>query len=222
MFSNDNPDYSSTCAAIATMINECDLRIRLTEQNMKLRDSYQEKLERSERNILAANAVIELIKPMIRDIQDYVAKRREDSMLSINNALRLAGEIIPNSTEGIYFKQDGEDAWLATPDDLEVDMVEGGGYRQISSTFLRSVVLQTNPDMLQTMFLDEIFSLVSPENSSTLSMYLNVICQDMQVISIEQKPQIYSNIDGVRYTFKKSEDFATVEFSKLERTENNT
>ena len=156
---------------------------------------------------------------MLDDIQVYIAERRKNSMQSMNNALRMAGEIIQDSTEGIYFKIDGDEAWLATPDGLEADMVEGGGYRQISSTFIRSVVLGVNNGTLDTLLLDEIFALVSPENSAALSLYLNVICQDKQVISIEQKPQVYSNIDSVMYTFSKGTDYTEVHKSIIKHGE---
>ena len=210
-------DYSNTCINLAKVIGDLDVRIKMSEQNKKLRATYEEHISNYTRSISLLNGSMDIMKPMLADIQHYIAERKKESMQNINNALRLAGEIIKDSTEGIYFKLDGDEAWLSTPDDLEVDDVEGGGYRQISSTFLRSVVLAANANTLNTVLLDEIFSLVSPENSAALSLYLNVMCQDMQVISIEQKPQVYSNIDCLTYTFNKDNEYAEVTHKTVKR-----
>lgn len=211
------PDYSNTCAALTRAIQDLQVRIRVSEQNTKLMVTYDENITKLQNNVAICNKVIDVIKPLAMDTTDYIAKKRREALQNINNALRLAGEIIQDSTEGIFFNVDGEDAWLSTPDGLEVDLVEGGGYRQISSTFIRSVVLAANNNTLNTMFLDEIFSLVSPENSAALSLYLNIICQDMQVISIEQKPQVYSNISHVRYLFNKIGEYTTISKSIVTR-----
>lgn len=213
-------DYSDTCSALRDMIVDYEARIRVSEQNKALSETYSEKLQVAERNIELCNQVLDNLKPMLTDIQNYIQMRRQKSMQNINNALRLSGEIIQDSTEGIHFKMEKDEAWLATPDDLEVDMIEGGGYRQVSSTFIRSVILAANSDRLRTLMLDEIFSLVSPENSAALSLYLNIMCQDMQVISIEQKPQVYSNIDNVQYMFNKDEEFAEVTRREVKREAN--
>lgn len=210
-------NYYNTCNELVSAIQQINTSIAISEQNAITKANNESNIKKYEANIMLCNGVLDNIKPIVEDVQDYVTERKKESMHNINNALRLAGEIIPDSTEGIYFKLDGDEAWLATPDDLEVQVVEGGGFRQVSSAFLRSVVMNSNPDNLQTMFFDEIFSLVSPENSSTLSLYLNVICQNSQIISIEQKPQVYSNIDCVRYLFTKDEDYATVTKSLIKR-----
>lgn len=219
MSSYNNNDYSDACAALDRCIQDIDVRIRMSEQNQKLYDSYTDKIKTLEDNIALCNGVMDIMKPLLDDVQEYITRRKKESMQNINNALRMAGDIIQDSTEGIYFNMEGDEAWLSTPDGLEVDMVEGGGYRQISSTFIRSVVLGANPDNLSTLFLDEVFSLVSPENSAALSLYLNVMCQDRQVISIEQKPQVYSNIDSVVYMFSKDNDFAEVTKKLVRRGE---
>lgn len=219
MYSYNNNDYSDACAALDRCIQDLDVRIRMSEQNQKLYDSYTDKIKTLEDNIALCNGVMDIMKPLLDDVQEYITRRKKESMQNINNALRMAGDIIQDSTEGIYFNMEGDEAWLSTPDGLEVDMVEGGGYRQISSTFIRSVVLGSNPDNLSTLFLDEVFSLVSPENSAALSLYLNVMCQDRQVISIEQKPQVYSNIDSVVYMFSKDNDFAEVTKKLVRRGE---
>lgn len=219
MSTYNNNDYSNACAALDRCIQDLDVRIRMSEQNQKLHDSYKDKIKTLEDNIALCNGVMDIMKPLLDDVQEYITRRKKESMQNINNALRMAGDIIQDSTEGIYFNMEGDEAWLSTPDGLEVDMVEGGGYRQISSTFIRSVVLGSNPDNLSTLFLDEVFSLVSPENSAALSLYLNVMCQDRQVISIEQKPQVYSNIDSVVYMFSKDNDFAEVTKKLVRRGE---
>lgn len=219
MSSYNNNDYSDACTALDRCIQDLDVRIRMSEQNQKLYDSYTDKIKTLEDNIALCNGVMDIMKPLLDDVQEYITRRKKESMQNINNALRMAGDIIQDSTEGIYFNMEGDEAWLSTPDGLEVDMVEGGGYRQISSTFIRSVVLGANPDNLSTLFLDEVFSLVSPENSAALSLYLNVMCQDRQVISIEQKPQVYSNIDSVVYMFSKDNDFAEVTKKLVRRGE---
>lgn len=210
MSENTGYHYSDTCSSLAALISDLDVRIRLSEQHEKLKQSYESKIANLEENVALCNGVMDIMKPMLEDIQKYITDRKYESMQNINNALRIAGEIIPDSAEGIHFKLDGDEAWLSTTDGLEVDMTEGGGYRQISSTFIRSVILEVNPDTLNTLMLDEVFSLVSPENSARLSVYLNIMCQDMQVISIEQKPQVYSNIDNVTYVFSNDNDFAEV------------
>ena len=210
MSTNTICDYSDTRSNLMKEIQDLDVRIRVSEQNQKLYDSYTDKVKTLEENIALCNGVIEIMKPMLSDVQDYVTKRRRESLSNINNALRMAGEIIKDSTEGIYFEMKDDEAWLSTPDGLDVDTVEGGGYRQISSTFVRAVTLESNPDTLNTLMLDEIFSLVSTENSAVLSLYLNVMCQNMQVISIEQKPQVYSNVDSTTYLFSNNDDYAEV------------
>lgn len=211
--------YSGTCAALTKAIQDLDVRIRVSEQNQKLYDSYTDKIKSLEDNIALCNGVMQIMKPLTDDVQTYITERKKSSMQNINNALRIAGEIIPASTEGIFFQMDGDEAWLSTPDGLEVDMTEGGGFRQISSTFIRSVVLQANNDKLNTLLLDEIFSLVSPENSATLSLYLNIISQNTQIISIEQKPQVYSNIDSVMYTFSVNDEYTEVSKREIKRGE---
>ncbi len=201
------PDYSSTCRILERELSGYASRIKVSEQNTKLKDTIQEKIDTFSRGMVVCNTLLDLVKPILADTKTYINNKRQESMNNINNALRLAGEIIKDSADGIYFQLDGDEAWLSTQDGLEVDMTEGGGYRQISSTFIRSAVLSANSHNLQTLFLDEMFATVSVQNSSVLSLYLNVICKNMQVISIEQKPQVYSNVDTRVYSFNKVGDY---------------
>lgn len=212
-------NYNSTCHNLENALRDIDVKIRMSEQNAKLKAQYQDQYRRHENNIALCNAVLDKIKPMVGGVQKYINKKRTESMQNINNALRLAGEIIPDSASGIHFKMDGDEAWLATEDDLTVQNTEGGAYRQVSSTFVRAVVLASNADFLQTIMLDEVFAHVSVENTNQLSFYLNVLCQDRQIICIEQKPEIGSNIDTTTYTFSKGTNYAELTKQVVKRNE---
>lgn len=218
MSTNTGYCYSNTCTALRDAITDLDVRIRVSEQNQKLRDSYSEKLQTLEENISLCKEVLEHVKPLLNDVQDYIANRKKESMQNINNALRMSSEIIPDSAEGVYFQMDGDEAWLSTADGLIVDAVEGGGYRQTSSTFIRSVILNSNPEVLHTLILDEVFALVSPENSAILSVYLDLLCKTTQIISIEQKPQVYSNVDSIMYHFIKGDQYSEVRKEHINRS----
>lgn len=210
MFTQSSNNYSGTCHHLSQVIQDLNVKIQLSEQNAKLKANYSEQLRKHEGNIVYCNAVLESLKPKVNDIQEYINNKRVESMQNINNALRLAGEIIPDSASGIHFEMEDDEAWLATEDGLTVQGTEGGAFRQVSSAFVRAVVLGANPDALQTMFFDEVFAHVSVANTATLSMYLNILCQDKQVICIEQKPEIFSNIDATVFFFDKGEKYTTV------------
>ncbi len=217
MSANPIRNYSDTCSKLTTEIQNLSVRVRVSESNMKLQENYSEKLRKAEESIKLCNCVLDVMKPMIGDIEKYIGDKRKESMQSINKALQMAGEIIQDSTEGIHFEVEGDEAWLSTPKGLEVEMVEGGGFRQISSVFVQAVVLAANYGKLKTLLLDEMFSLVSVSNSSVLSLYLNVMCQNMQIMCIEQKPEVFSNIDYTMYSVEKGTDYAIITKKDIKR-----
>lgn len=217
MHENDVSDYSDTVVNLANAIRELDTKIQVGMQNLKLKESYEEKIRDKTHNVQLCNGVIEKLKPMITDIEEYLDNRKTSAMQSINNALRIAGEIIPDAADGIKFELDGDDAMLVNNNGCSVAKTEGGGFHQVSSVFLREVILASNPDYLSTLFLDEIFSLVSEENSASLSLYLNVLTQNTQVISIEHKATVRSNIDHIQYVFMKMDTFAQVQRINVKR-----
>lgn len=211
MSENAEHNYSSTCARLTSRMQEVYSRIKLGEQNAKLKATYDTQLHKHERNIELCNEALNTLKPLIDDTEDYSNRRRTEALQNINNALRMAGEIIYDADDGIKIRLDGDEAFVVTGDDRTVQNTEGGAFRHISSTFLQAVMLQTNQDLLQTLMLDEMFAQVNAENTAKLSLYLNAMSQNMQIICIEQKPEIKSNVDTLIYHFKKGEDFADVE-----------
>lgn len=203
-------EYNTVCALMRNRLVECDLHIKETEENSKklgeltgLRDTYKS-------NVVSCQQVIDSLKPMIEDVQSYITDKRKDSKTKLNNALRVAGEIVPAAVNGIKFEIEGDEAWLQTPNGAYVDRSEGSGYKGTTSVLLRSIVLAANPDKLQTMFLDEPFAKLSNERTALLSQYLPILLADQQVILIEQKKEIYANADCTLYGFFKSDNYTTI------------
>ena len=162
-------DYSTTCRLLKEQMDDAMYRVRSTRANQTVIDSQMASIKELTDAVAGCNAVLRWLKPYMTVVQDYLAERRSASLQSVNNAIRLAGEIIPDANVGARLNIEGKDAWLSTSDDLDLQLTEGGGYRNITSTFLRMVILGANQSLLQTVVLDEVAAAVSPENSATLS-----------------------------------------------------
>lgn len=213
--------YADTCSRLNSQLADYLGRVRVSDNNKKIKADCDEKIKTFSSSLRVCDAMLEIFKPMLNDVKRYINEKKAEAMQNVNNALRLSCEIVPDATPGIHFELDGDKAYLLTEDGLFVDDTEGGGLRQISSVFLRAVIAKANPGILNTLFLDEVFSQVSQENSATLSLYLNLLTQDTQIISIEQKPQVYSNIDSTIYRFQKTGDYSTVTKEVVTREEEN-
>lgn len=203
-------DYHTTCDDLRALMAHYDYQVRMTKHNLQLRDTYKKDIETFENNINVLHIVNQYITPLIKVIEDYLAERKTESMTAVNNAIRIASEIIPDAMQNVQFVVKGDEAWIQTTDGLMVRWSEGAGYKSILSTFLRSVTLNANQDLLQLLILDEPFAKVSVEYSATLSAFLGIMSQNMQIISIEQKPEIYANVDYTNYAFAKQEGYSTV------------
>lgn len=211
MSTDANSRYRSTCAQLNSAIADCTAKINLTQSNKQLQLSCQEKLDRHQRNLYYANQVLNELKPIVAGIKEYIAERKRLALLGINNAIRLASEIIPNAMSNVHLEiEDNGDAYVASPDSIDMNILEGGGYRQILSSFIQSVILESNPAYLQTLILDEKYALVNAEFSADLSSYLSIMGQTHQIISIEQKQSIYSNTPYLDYHLEKGDKYTSV------------
>lgn len=180
---------------------EATFRIKTTEANMENR----EKQSLNMKNAKAASANLEVAireyKGLIDTLTEYLDKKRQQGNTAIMSAMQTAAYIVPSSDTTIIPKVEDGEAWFETTDGIDVSRLEGGGYRSILSVLMRAVVLRSSPKYLQTMILDELFAKLSVENSVTLSGYLPILAQDMQIISIEQKPEVFAKTPHVAYRF---------------------
>lgn len=203
--------YANTCASISRVIEDCNYKIKVTAANKGQIEQLNQKIQQLQDTMESLDLIKQYLKPMVNDIKEYLAARRKQSMQSINNAIRVASEIIPDAMPNITFELKGDEAWIQTSDGLLVNLSEGAGYKSVLSAFLRSVTLNANDDNIQLIIFDEIFSKLSVEYSTVLSAFLSIMVQNMQIISIEQKPEIYANASYTEYKFTKNGNYTTVE-----------
>jgi DNA repair exonuclease SbcCD ATPase subunit len=193
--------YADLCVKLSAEIANCSFRIEQTRENEKKAEKLRGQSDALGSSIKDTDTLIEKLKMLIEDVSTYTSDRRASSVNAVKQALMAAGNIVPASSKQIVFKMDQGEAWFETKDGLSLDRVEGSGYRATLSMFMRSVFMQTNPQYLQTLILDEIFAKLSPERSAILSTYLPLLGENIQIISIEQKPEVFSGLDCVSYNF---------------------
>lgn len=211
MSEDANARYRSTCAQLNTEIAACTAKINLSQKNMQLKASCEEKLTLHKKNLYLVNRVIEMVKPLMSDVKEFLSQKKRQSLLEINNSIRLAGDIVPNSMADVHLEiEDNGDAYVASQDGIDMEILEGGGYRQILSSFIQSVILAANPNLLQTLILDEKYALLNEEYSADLSTYLSIMGQSQQIISIEQKKAVYSNTSYLEYNLVKGDQYTSV------------
>ena len=195
--------YSYTINELTKEIYNCEFRIEET----KKRKAQIEKLDRDisvYKQILDnCVAVVDQLKPFIQDITAYVSDRRNKAIESLRNAIRVAGYIIPEATSDIDITIKGDEMELSTKtDNMDVDLLEGSGFKAVLSVLLRMSILQQNPNLLTNVFLDEPFSKVSTTKSQDVIVYLPVLAQRVPLLLIEHKHEMKQMQSGdIMYHF---------------------
>ena len=190
---------------------ESTFRIAATQKNQETRAKQEQNMKACKVAIERLDKGIAIYRAILNAISDYSDEKRKDGNAAVIAAMRAASFIVPSCDASIIPKCEEGEAWFETEDGIEVSRLEGGGYRSILSCLMRSVVLRSNPQFLQTLVLDEIFAKLSVENSATLSGYLPILAQDMQIITIEQKPEVTAKTPHVTYKFHLDGDRTTVQ-----------
>ena len=97
-------DYSATCAQLKQKLNDQRAKLSLSKQNRESLEYYAAQMRTAQNNIENCSRIIEALKPLVDDINEYINTRRAESMQNVNDALRLAGQIIQDAAEGIYMQ----------------------------------------------------------------------------------------------------------------------
>ena len=196
---------------ISKRINECDFKIEQTKQNLQTKQKLEDSIRIYKPLLRLVEQGIVDFKSLVKDSQSYLSERRAEANLAVQNALYAANNVVSDGIAGIKVKTNGNDVWLETPDGRLVSSSEGGGYRSTIGVLMRIALLKSNPNNLQFILLDEALAKLSTENSTIMSSYLPVLAQDSQIISIEQKDEIFADSSFVSYEFFLDENGTRLE-----------
>lgn len=203
--------YSSQCMRLRDLAAQCDLKIKQTKENQESFRNLTAQIEQYTKLSGSMTAVMAKIKPWMESLQRYNAQKKTESLLSINSALSVASLVVPSSMKGIKFVIDGGEAWLENEEGMDVEGVEGSGYKGVVSTYLRTIILKANTNVLQFLLLDEPLSKLATENSATFSTYIPILAEGMQIIWIEHKREVFSGLENkVVYNFFKDDRGCTL------------
>lgn len=202
---------NSTAELLRKRAQQATFRIQTTNDNMSKRDSQGKVMRNCESAKKNLEAGLREYRGILDAVVSYLDERRQQGNTAIMSAMQAASMIVPSCDGSITPKVEDGEAWFETTDGIDVSRLEGGGYRSILSVLMRATVLRSNPQCLQTLILDELFAKLSVENSVTLSGYLPVLAQDMQIISIEQKPEVFAKTPHIAYRFYLDGDHTKVQ-----------
>lgn len=198
--------YSGQCMRLRDLAAQCDLKIQQTKENQQKFLTLEGQTTSYTNLKNTMTAVMAKIKPWMDSLQKYNAKKKQEALTSINSALSVASLVVPSSMKGIRLAIEGKEAWLENEDGMDVDRIEGSGYKGVVSTYLRDIILKANPSILQFIILDEPLAKLGTENSATFSTYIPLLAQGMQLIWIEHKKEVFSNLENKTvYTFFKDD-----------------
>ena len=201
MFSCGQDTYSDVYKRLTSKATELHTKIAISNENSV-------KLKKCEENIRITSLAVNMMLTSLQElnklsiaIQNYLTERRKKGNMAVNTAIMSAHNVVPDSMEGVRFVMSGEEAWLESEDGMLVERMEGGGFRATCSLFMRRVALTAAKNTMQILILDELLAKLSPESSAIVSTYLPVLAQNMQIIIVEQKKEVYSRINCDAYNF---------------------
>lgn len=216
-----NYSYSSICQQLTSEASVLASKIAIAKENEEKREKYTTMLKSVCAALTSYKNTASKLKHAISDITEYLGEKKKAGNMAINAALLSARNVVPDSMEGIHLVVDGDEAWLESSDGMLMERMEGGGYRATCSLFMRKVALSASTNTLQLLILDELLAKLSPESSAVVSQYLPILAQDCQMIIIEQKAEVYSQLNCKRYHFFLAEGETIVREEDIKNGESN-
>jgi hypothetical protein len=205
-----NNSYTDVCNRLKAVAAEASFKIKLTKENLIKDDLLKKRLALQHKQLHRYASALAMLKQLQGAILEYTTERRKRSAVAIKQAVHNAGNIVPASDRGVNWVMDDGEAWFATADGRHLDRTEGSGFKSTLSMFMRDTILRLNPKYLNFLLLDEIFAKLSAERSTVLATYLSLLGERMQIISIEQKPEVFEDIPCTSYRFTLDGDTTKV------------
>lgn len=200
---------TDTLDRLKQKISLCEIRISETEKRRRLK----EKLEKEIADITLTYDLLDKgekdLKKKRKDTLEYIGEKKAKASSAIEATFYATNSLIPSSSY-TRLKIKNDQVSLVDEQNLPIELLEGSAHRATQSFFVRSAVLR-NSKYMPFMLLDEPLATLGPESSASFSKYLPPLCKHMQIILIEQKPEIFADAeDVIEYNFKNSGGVTTV------------
>lgn len=151
------------------------------------------------------------ITGIYKNIEKYAADRKELSTNMLKTAIEKAGLIVPDaSAKGIHLDYKNKEALIVDDYGTDVNLREGSAYRTVLCMLMRYTLLKVQPDALQVLFLDEMFSTLSDETINTMREYIEVFKEDILIVGIEQRDVLFQGINKTTFEAVKTDGVTTI------------
>lgn len=203
--------FSNRRNALLVAKAQADERARIGRANeAKLREAHLE-LQKYTNMRDTIRSCFNYITTLYKNIEKYAADRKELSTNMLKTAIEKAGFIVPDaSTRGIHLEYNNKEARVVDDYGTDVNLREGSAYRTVLCMLMRYTLLKVQPDALQVMFLDEMFSTLSDETISTMREYIKVFKEDTLIIGIEQRDALFQGIDRTTFEAVKTDGVTVI------------
>lgn len=193
-------DESRVIAKLERAISEAGYRIQRTQEDAVRKKELAVTVEATRYGIKLYQLAIDELERLEKDLTEYNNKKEEEALSGIYAGIYSAQSIIPDSGK-IKMVMKAERARLVqeTPHGLEVDvnLLEGSALRAMVSFFTRDVFVE-NSEFMDFLIYDEPLATLSGDSSSDLSRLFNVLGKRKQILLIEQKEEIFTNIENLK------------------------
>ena len=201
MYSNPVHYDTDLYQRLVNKAGQLNQKITISNQNKERLAQCDMYLDVFAKSLKETNIAIKELQSLKKQVVSYLTERKHKGNMAVNTALMSARSVVPDSMSGIHLTMQNGEAWLESDNGMLVERMEGGGFRATCSLFMRRVALSASPNTMQILILDELLAKLSPQSSAIVSTYLPILAQDMQIIIIEQKKEVYAEANCKVYNF---------------------
>ena len=207
MFNESGFKHSDVSLKLLQIGSEAKARADLSIKNKRIVEEQKEKLSELREHYATLLKISEVLKKWKTDLEDYNKEKMVSGLRNIENIMELAKNVVPNSMKDMKLKIDGRRAYIVSgKTEYDISAMEGSGVLGIISMMLCRMIINSSPDIIQFMILDEPLSKISEDTADILSSYMPFISNGMQIMWIEHKSSLFKNIEGITtYEFMLNE-----------------
>lgn len=150
----------------------------------ELIDQAMHQIKELEDSVLQHHMACEMLKISIHEASRYLTVKQGSMIEAINKTIESISNLMQTPTEFILqLKEESVD--IVTQKDIPISLAEGGGYRAIAATQIKTLALW-NSNFSKLLILDEPIAQANRKNSLFLAEFLKEMGKTMQIFFVAQ------------------------------------